>query len=73
MRDYLVGIWKESGLLGDDSAHPSEERIALYFGEGGTYDASGLEDRANMLSDVREVVSLMNHGLQHLAMEVAQR
>jgi len=32
--------------------------VALYFGEGGSYDANGLDDRANMLSDVREVVSL---------------
>jgi hypothetical protein len=73
MRDYLIASWKESGRLGDDAEHPSPERVALYFGEGGTYDASGLDDRANMLSDVREVVSLMNHGLQHLASEVAQR
>jgi len=46
--------------------------MALYFGEGGTYDASSLDDRANMLSDVREIVSLMEHGLQHLAAEVAR-
>ena len=72
MRDYLIATWKESGHLAGDRAGPSEERIALYFGDGGTYDASGLDDRANMLSDVREVVSLMNHGLQHLAMEVAR-
>jgi hypothetical protein len=73
MRDYLVSSWKESGCLGDDPEHPSEERVALYFGEGGIYDASGLDDRANMLSDIREVVSLMNHSLQHLAAEVGQR
>jgi hypothetical protein len=73
LRDYLVATWKESGLLGDDPRHPSEERIALYFGEGGSYDASALDDRASMLSDVREVVSLMNHGLRLLAEQVARR
>ncbi len=73
LRDYLLAAWKESVLVGDDAAHPSEERVALYFGDGGTYDASGLDDRASMLSDVREVVSLMNHGLQHLAMEAGRR
>ena len=73
LRDYLVKTWAESGALGDDPKNLSAPRIALYFGEGGTYDASGLDDRANMLSDVREVVSLFNHGLQHLAMEVARR
>jgi hypothetical protein len=72
LRDYLVEAWSESGRLGGNPQHPSEERIALYFGEGGTYDASGLDDRANMLSDVREIVSLMEHGLQHLAAEVAR-
>jgi hypothetical protein len=72
LRDYLVTTWQESGRLGGDPKHPSAELTALYFGEGGTYDAGGLEDRASMLSDVREVVSLMNHGLQHLAMEVSR-
>jgi len=47
--------------------------VALYFGEGGTYDAHGLNDHANMLRDVREVVNLMNHGLLHLAAEIARR
>ena len=46
--------------------------MALYFGDGGVYDADGLDDRASMLSDVREVVSLMNHGLQHLETEVSR-
>lgn len=73
LRDYIIATWKESGLLGPDPAQPSEELVRLYFGHGGTYDADGLEDRASMLSDVREVVSLMNHGLQHLAAEVARR
>jgi hypothetical protein len=73
LRDYLLATWRESGCLGDDPAHLSETRIALYFGEGGLYDASALDDRANMLSDLREIVSLLNHGLRHLATEAAQR
>jgi hypothetical protein len=72
LRDYLIEAWRESGRLGDDAEHPSAERVALYFGDGGTYDAGALDDRANMLSDVREVVSLMNHGLRRLAAEVAE-
>ncbi len=72
LRDQLVTTWKESGRLGDDLRHPSDERVALYFGDGGVYDADGLDDRASMLSDVREVVSLMNHGLQHLETEVSR-
>jgi hypothetical protein len=73
LRDYLVSSWMQSGTLGSDGMHLSAGRLALYFGDGGTYDASGLDDRVDMLSDVREVVNLMNHGLQHLADEVAHR
>jgi hypothetical protein len=73
LRDQLITTWKESGRLGSDPEHPSEALVALYFGEGGVYDADALDDRAGMLSDVREVVSLMNHGLQHLEVEVSRR
>ena len=59
-------MWREPGRL--DHAHED-----LYFGEGGTYDASELDERASMLSDVREVVGLMNHGLQHLEEQVSRR
>jgi hypothetical protein len=73
IRDYLVQSWKESGRLGDDPQHPSAARVALYFGNGGLYDADGLDDRADMLSEVRESIDLMNHDLQDLATEAAQR
>jgi hypothetical protein len=73
IRDVVTLTWKESGRLGDDSAHPSPERVALYFGDGGTYDADGLDDRADMLSEVREAVALMNHDLQNLAAEARGR
>ncbi|HEY8042391.1 MAG TPA: hypothetical protein VIF15_21455 [Polyangiaceae bacterium] len=73
IREALVKEWMESGRLGDDPAHPSPERVALYFGQGGTYDADGLDDRADMLSEVREAVDLMNHDLQHLASEAQHR
>jgi|HubBroStandDraft_2_1064218.scaffolds.fasta_scaffold173733_2 hypothetical protein len=73
VRDGLILSWKQSGRLGDDAARPSPSRTALYFGEGGVYDADGLDDRANMLSEVRELVSLMTYDLQHLATESARR
>jgi hypothetical protein len=73
MRDSVVLTWKQSGRLGDDPEHPSPDRIALYFGQGGTYDADGLDDRADMLSEVREAVDLMHHDLQHLATEATRR
>lgn len=69
IREMLIREWQAAGRIGDDPAHPSAERVALYFGEGGTYDADALDDRADMLSDVRESVDLMSHDLQHLASE----
>ena len=73
LREYLVASWKQSGRIGEDGTHPDAAKVARYFGDGGSYDAAGLDDRASMLSDVREVTSLLNHGLQHLAMEAARR
>jgi hypothetical protein len=73
IREDLVVKWKASGRFGKDSAHPSAERIALYLGAGGAYDADGLEDRANMLIDLRDVIDLMNHDLQELATDISYR
>ena len=73
IREELVAKWKASGRFGEDSAHPSAERIALYLGAGGVYDADGLEDRANMLIDVRDVIDLIDHDLQELATDVSYR
>jgi hypothetical protein len=73
VRDSLILAWKQSGRLGDDPTRPSPARMALYFGGGGNYDADGLDDRANMLSEVRELVDLMTYDLHHLATESARR
>jgi hypothetical protein len=72
VRAWLVREWRESGRLGKDPAQPSPERVALYFGAGGTYDADALDDRIDMLSEVREALELMNHDLQHLAAEAVR-
>jgi hypothetical protein len=66
-REDIVDMWKDSGRLGDDPAHPDPERVALIFGEGGTYDANGLFARAGMLGELGQIVNLMSHDLQHLA------
>jgi len=73
IREMLIREWQAAGRLGVDPTHPSAERVALYFGEGGTYDVDALDDRANMLSEVRESVALMSHDLQHLASEAQRR
>jgi len=71
VRDYLVAAWTQSGRLGE-RGQPSRDRVDLLFGRGGTYDADALDDRGDMLSEVREAIGLMNHELQHLASEEAR-
>jgi hypothetical protein len=73
LRDHLANTWKESQLVGDDPSRPSQEKIALYFGAGGTYDVDGLEDRTSMLREVREIVNLMSHGLKTLWLQMTRR
>jgi hypothetical protein len=73
IRAELIESWKESGRLGPDAQHIAPDRVALYFGGGGIYDADGLDDRADMLSEVREAIDLMNHDLTHVAGEAANR
>jgi hypothetical protein len=72
IRDSLTESWRQSDRVGSDPARPSAERVSLYFGDGGTYDADGLDDRADMLSELREAVSLMSHDLRRLATEAAR-
>jgi hypothetical protein len=72
-RESLTSKWKASGRLGKDPANPSADRIALYFSAGGTYDADELEDRAEMLVEVRDVIDLMNHDLRQLETDISSR
>jgi hypothetical protein len=70
IREGLVAKWKASEHFGEK---PSSDRTALFFGAGGTYDADSLEERANMLIEVRDVVDLMSHDLQQLATDISYR
>jgi hypothetical protein len=72
-RESLISKWRTSGRLGKDPTNPSADRIALYFGAGGIYDADELEDRAEMLLEVRDVIDLMNHDLRQLETDVSSR
>lgn len=69
-RDWLLSAWKDAERFTDK---PNDPQRTLLFGNGGRYDADGLEDRAAMLDELEATVSLMNHELQHLATEASQR
>jgi hypothetical protein len=70
-RETLRTKWMGSGRLGQARAQPSADIVALYFGPGGEYGPDGLDDRVAMLTEVRDVVNLMNHDLQGLATEAS--
>ena len=73
IRDNIVLLWRQSGRLGGDPENPDPALIALYFGEGGDYDADELERRATMLSEVLSSMNLMHQELRELAAEVWRR
>jgi hypothetical protein len=73
VRDILIETWKQSGRLGPNPAQPDPKLVALYFGQGGTYDAAELDNRSNMLSELREATALMTYDLQLLAREAMRR
>jgi hypothetical protein len=70
VRDGLVSTWKESDRVGEQ-VDPA--RTALLFGRGGVYDADGLEERAGMLAELRDVIDLLNEDLRLLATAAAPR
>ena len=73
IRESLAAKWKASKNLGDDAGRPSADRIALYFGAGGIYDADRLGSRAEMVIELRDVVDLIDHDLRQLETDVSHR
>jgi hypothetical protein len=72
LRDDLLDTWRASrGLNGGLKGAEASAHVALYFGAGGRYDADELEERAQMLLEVRDMVDLMNHDLRQLASDVS--
>jgi hypothetical protein len=73
LREQLMQTWSQSGRFGSDPEHRDPSRVSLYFGDGGVYDAKALDDRSNMLSELREALGLMHYDLQLLSREASHR
>lgn len=67
IRQQLVERWTALGQAPDQRAHTT---LPLFFGEGGTYSAGELENRANMYDQLEAQVNLMQQDLKQLALAI---
>jgi len=70
MREEIVQQWREAGRLGEPGTETEQKRIALFFGEGGTYSMEELRDRSAMLDLLRSHIDLMTQDLNLLIREL---
>ena len=68
LRENLVRGWRVLGRLGGDRA-PTPRLVALFFGDGGRFDADELDALVAMSSELRAAVDLMEQDLLQLANE----
>ncbi|MCH8545618.1 MAG: hypothetical protein LAT54_02700 [Cryomorphaceae bacterium] len=67
LREELVHRWKRFNRF---DVEADEEKIDLYFGEGGKYAAEQLSNRSNLLDQVESFVALMKQDLSVLMSEL---
>ena len=62
--------WRQDGRLGEAGSEQETRRIALFFGDGGSYSIEDLRDRAAMLELLKADVNLMSQDLERLMEEI---
>lgn len=70
LREGLIENWKDVEQLDNRSKRKKQDLIALYFGDGGTYNADQLENRANMYDQLESIIKLMKLNLKSLRSQV---
>lgn len=70
LRESLIARWRQDGRFGEPGSETEERRIALFFGEGGSYEIEDLRARAAMLDLLEADVNLMSQDLEELMQEV---
>ncbi|HXA02049.1 MAG TPA: hypothetical protein VNW99_08675 [Cytophagaceae bacterium] len=68
-RQLLLNEFREIRILGKDSTD-RQERIKLFFGDGGEYNVEHLSNRINMLELLETEINLMKYDLKRLHQEV---
>ena len=71
LRSQLIANWTKFGQI--DTSKTNEIRtIPIYFGQGGKYTASQLQNRANMYDQIASYIALMKQDLKQLSIEVGK-
>ncbi len=70
LRESLIARWRDYGRLGEPGSKDERRRIALFFGNGGTYTMDELRAREAMLGLLEADINLMSHDLEELLKEV---
>jgi len=70
LRESLIIRWRQDGRFGEAGSETEQRRIALFFGEGGSYEIDDLRARAAMLDLLEADVNLMSQDLERLMEEI---
>lgn len=70
LRESLIARWRQDGRFGEAGSTTEQRRIALFFGEGGSYEIEDLRARAAMLDLLEADINLMSQDLERLMQEV---
>lgn len=70
LRESLILRWRQDGRLGEVGSEREQRRIALFFGDGGSYDIEDLRARAAMLDLLEADINLMSQDLEQLLEEI---
>ncbi len=73
VREALVARWRRNGWLGEPGSEKEQQRMSLFFGNGGTYEIEDLRAQAAMLDLLESDIMLMAHELHVLLREVLSR
>jgi hypothetical protein len=70
LRESLIIRWRQDGRFGEAGSETEQRRIALFFGEGGSYEIEDLRARAAMLDLLESDINLMSQDLERLMEEI---
>lgn len=70
LRESLILRWRQDGRLGEAGSKREQRRVALFFGDGGSYDIEDLRARAAMLDLLESDINLMSQDLERLLEEI---
>lgn len=73
LREQLVKDWRGKGRLGDRNSDDEQKRLALLFGEGGSYGIEELRARTEMLNELGTTIDLFYEELERFAHEALGR